>query len=247
MNVSEDSSEKNQRIEPKSTKISRHLLRLAWRMRDSEKLTEQEEDMRRDILAEFPRLGRAPLRQEIMDRKCLSMGQLDLLLNRLQSLDLLYLNPATQEIHVAYPFSTVPTRHVVRFIDWDEATLSFAQCAIDALGMHFMFRRALSIGSACEYCANPIAIEVVTRAITHYEPAATVVWVGTSRTACAATSICPTMNFFCSKEHLSDWRKNRPGQEGEVLDLGEALYVGKGIFEGMLESAPNEDWSAEAS
>jgi mercuric ion transport protein len=47
--------------------------------------------------------------------------------------------------------------------------------------------------------------------------------------------VCPTINYFCSPDHAIAWRQNQRDGAGHVLSLGEALYVGKGIFEDQLK------------
>lgn len=227
-------------IGPKASETARELLSIAESMlggRLSQAgIRPQEEAVRQYILSQYPLLGRAPTRQEIVAALGLrSADELQRILERLHSIDSLYLDHASREIRLAYPFSTVPTKHVVRFPDWDEAKPVYAQCAVDALGIPFMVGHNASIGSSCAHCGGPIAIEVLDGAIVAYQPAETVVWVGTSRSDHAATSCCPTMNFFCSSPHVQAWRQPQPDPTGHELNLGEALYLGKGIFEDLLK------------
>lgn len=224
-------------IRPAATEASRRLLDMMQASVDWEarrQLPKEAEAVRRHILTEFPKLGRAPLRQELADECHLTSSELDGILHRLHDVDLLYLNRNSQEIRVAYPFSTVPTNHLIWFIG--QGRQVYAPCAVDALGIPFMFRCDVLIQSSCEQCATPLTIEVRDGAIERCQPVEIMVWVGTCRTGHAATSICPTINFFCSSAHVTAWRQTQPEQVGEALSLGEALYVGKGIFEDLLES-----------
>jgi len=230
-------------IEPLATETAKRLLSMAesmlgWRLSQA-RLETREEAVRRYILTQYPLLGRAPSCQEIA--AALGLNGLDhvrAILERFHALDLLYLDPESREIRLAYPFSTVPTKHLVRFRDWAEAKPVYAQCAVDALGIPFMLGRDLSILSACAYCEKPIQIEVRDQRIVPCDPAGTVVWVGTAYSGHAATSICPTVDFFCSSAHAAAWWQARPHEAGHVLSLGEALYLGKGIFEDLLRSQP---------
>jgi mercuric ion transport protein len=192
--------------------------------------------MHRYILAQLPRLGRFPSRQEIAEHFYIAVPEVEQSLARLHAVDLLYLDPSTHEVRVAYPFSTVPTNHLVRFIG--ERRTLYAQCAVDALGISFLFQQDVSIRSVCEYCGTPLFMEVRDGAIMQQHPAGIMVWGGTERSEHAATSICPTLNFFCSSTHALEWRQ-REAEPGEVLNLGEALSLGQGIF-GCLLTSPNE-------
>jgi mercuric ion transport protein len=243
MRPSEETLGQIEPIGPLATETAKQLLSMAesmlgWRLSQA-RLETREEAVRRYILTQYPLLGRAPSCQEIA--AALGLNGLDhvrAILERFHALDLLYLDPESREIRLAYPFSTVPTKHLVRFRDWAEAKPVYAQCAVDALGIPFMLGRDLSILSACAYCEKPIQIEVRDQRIVPCDPAGTVVWVGTAYSGHAATSICPTVDFFCSSAHAAAWWQARPHEAGHVLSVGEALYLGKGIFEDLLRSQP---------
>jgi len=236
-------------IEPLATETAMRLLSmtesmLGWRLRRAG-LSPREEAVRQYILTRYPLLGRAPGCQEIA--KALGLNGLDdvrAILERLHELDLLYLDSDSREIRLAYPFSTVPTKHLVWFRDWPAAKPVYAPCAVDALGIPFMMDRDVSIESSCAYCKTSVAINVRDRSIEFCLPAETVVWVGTAYSGHAATSICPTLDFFCSPAHAAAWREARPQEQGHVLSVGEALYLGKGIFEDLLRPRPGVRSSA---
>jgi mercuric ion transport protein len=202
-------------------------------------LNPREEAVRQYILTQYPLLGRAPGCQEIATALGLNgPGDVRTILERLHEWDLLYLDSDSREIRLAYPFSMVPTKHLVWFRDWPEAKPVYAACAVDALGIPFMMDRDVSIESSCAYCAMPVVIKMRDRSIESCIPAETVVWVGTAYRGHAATSLCPTMDFLCSPAHAAAWREARPQEEGHVLSVGEALYLGKGIFEDFLRPPP---------
>ncbi len=195
----------------------------------------------RFVITQYPVLGRAPSPQEI----ALALGfgrdaEVQAILERLQKLDALCLTPDSRQIQCAYPFSTAPTNHVVRFVDWPEAKAAYAMCAVDALGIPFLFQRDVEITSSCPYCARPFAIKVCNLQIVERDPVETVVWVAETRTECAATSICPTLNFFCSPGHVEAWRKTAVKETGVVLNLGEALFVAKGLFGDLVSPVMNQ-------
>ena len=49
-----------------------------------------------------------------------------------------------------------------------------------------------------------------------------------------ATSLCTTLNFFRSEEHLRVWRAANPDVAGAVATVVEALKLGRRIFGGLL-------------
>ena len=239
-------------IEPLATETTTRLLSrtesmLGWRLRQA-RLDQREEAVRQYILTQYPLLGRAPGCQEIATALGLNgPGDVRAILERLHELDLLYLDSDSREIRLAYPFSTIPTTHHVQFRDWPAAKPVYAPCAVDALGIPFMMDRDVSIESCCAYCEIPVVINVWNRRIESCMPAETVVWVGTAYSGHAATSICPTLDFFCSPTHAAAWREARPQEEGHVLSVGEALYLGKGIFEDLLRPQPGAVSSASTA
>ena len=172
------------------------------------------------------------------------MSRLRTILERLHTRDLLYLEPDSRAIRLAYPFSTVPTKHLVRFPDWAEAKPVYTPCAVDALGIHFMLYRDLSIESSCAVCKKPLALNVRDGMITACTAADMVLWVGTTYCDHAATSVCPTLDFFCSSAHGTVWREHSADARGYVLDLGEALYLAKGTFENLLKVHSTPERSA---
>ncbi len=213
---------------------------LGWRLSRA-RLESTEEAVRVYILTQYPLRGRGPTCQEITDRFGFTHpSEVQTILERLHTLDLLYLEPESRAIRLAYPFSTVPSKHIVRFPDWVEAKPVYAPCAVDALGIPFMLRRDLFIESSCGYCKTPLTIEVQDRTIAACTTPETVLWVGTAYCDHAATSICPTIDFFCSSAHVGAWRREGPtSQAGHVLDLGEALYLAKETFEDLLKLHPS--------
>jgi hypothetical protein len=229
-------------IEPLATETATRLLSLATSMLgwDTAQLDRKAETVRRYVLTRYPQLGRAPRRQEI--GSALQGGSADEIqatLQRLDELDMLSLDAESQEIRMAYPFSSVPTRHLVRFPGWDGTAPVYAQCAVDALGIPFMVRQDAAITSSCAHCAESVAITIARGAIVTADPPTSVVWAGTTRTGHAADSVCPTINFFCSPDHALAWRHQQREAAGQIPSLGEALYVGKGIFEDLLRPTPN--------
>lgn len=76
-------------------------------------------------------------------------------------------------------------------------------------------------------------------ALASYSPQRTVVWTGLRYADnCAASSLCTVMAFFCSDEHLEEWRiANHPDIQGHRLSMEEAHELGMAIFGPMLRAA----------
>jgi len=211
---------------------------LGW---DQHTLSPQEDAVRQYILAQYPFHGRAPLAQEISQAVGLTPDETTSILEGLHEWDMLSLEPNSSLIRLAYPFSSVPTPHVVKFDQWSEAKPVYAQCAIDALGMPFMLHRDLSITSSCASCAKTMAIMVRDQSIVAHSPSDSVEWAGTIQEGPAADSACPAINFFCSAAHVEQWLQSQPNAVGSVVSLGEALYIGKAIFEPLLATRFHAD------
>ena len=223
-------------IVPTATDRAKTLASMAGSMLgwDQHKLSAQEDAVRRYILAQYPLQGRSPTVQEISQALGLTPDGTKTILQRLDAWDMLSLEPESSMIRLAYPFSSVPTPHVVKFDQWSEAKPVYAQCAIDALGLAFMLHRDLSITSSCASCAKAIAITVRDQTIVAHSPSDTLVWAGTIQEGPVAASACPAINFFCSAAHVEKWLRKQPNAVGSVISLGETLYIGKAIFEPLL-------------
>lgn len=224
-------------IEPTETERAKTLTSMARTMLgwDQHKLTAQEDAVRRHLLVQYPLQGQAPTVQDISQALGLTPDNTKAILRCLHERDMLCLEPESCDIRLVYPFSSVPTPHRVKFDRWSEAKPVYAQCAIDALGMPFMLRHDLSITSSCAACNRAIAITACDQTIVGHSPSETVVWAGTiQQEGPVADSACPAINFFCSAVHVDQWLERQPNTVGSAISLGEALYIGKAIFEPLL-------------
>ena len=211
--------------------VAEAMSMLGW---DHTTLNHTEDAARRYILTQYPLQGRAPSCREIEEALRVTGTEVQTILRRLHELGILSLEPGCFEIRLAYPFSSVPTRHVVKFEDWPEAKPIYAQCAVDALGIPFMFGYDLSVASSCAHCSKPITLDVRHQMIVTHTPTETVVWAGATRSGPAATSVCPAINFFCSSDHVAAWVQGRTDTTGAMISLAEAFHIGKAIFEPLL-------------
>jgi hypothetical protein len=137
------------------------------------------------------------------------------------------------QITAAYPFSALPTPHLVRISG--EAT-TYAMCAIDALGISAMTGRPVVIESADPSAGEPVAVHV-DRASSNWDPVTAVVYVGRTVGDCAGPSAsvcCGHVNFFATRAAASAWAASHPEITGGILDQARALQVGIGIFGPLL-------------
>jgi hypothetical protein len=197
-----------------------------WRKR----LSHEENAVRRFIFKEFPNLGRAPTKFEIAEALSMDGKEVDRILKSLDDSDIIYMKDS--EILAAYPFYSKPTNHKV-LLHGGKRSL-YAVCAIDALGIPFMYKRGVDIESKCAHCHDVIHIKIVDDRIVKHYPEEVLVWIGLKYSSHAATSLCTSLVFFHSVEHLDDWQSKNPDEVGTPLSLAEGMFVGKTLFENML-------------
>jgi Alkylmercury lyase len=101
-------------------------------------------------------LGRAPRADEVAQAAGLARSEVAAAWRRLHDVHALVLDPGTGEIHMAAPFSAVPTPYRVEAAGrwW------FGNCAWDAFGICAVFHVDGSIETSCPDCGEPIAVEV---------------------------------------------------------------------------------------
>lgn len=222
-------------MKPLRTENADEVLKFLNDMFDMDKklgrgLSRQEDEVRRLVLKKYPELGRAPRTSEIAGDLGVREETVTGLLRSLDKKDVLYLGPSG-EIGGAYPFRDQSHYEVVLGGGGKKVN---AMCAVDALGIPFMFKENATIKSSCTYCGAEVEVRVENGEVTGHHPRGIVVWAG--KTCCAtkaATSVCNTLTFFCSMDHAENWRSEKSA-EGWALTLAEALYVGKKLFEDAL-------------
>ncbi len=197
------------------------------------RLNQSEDETRKYILKEFAKTGKPPSEKAITE--AMRLPSLELahhLVEKLHKMDILTKEGC--EIISAYPFSAKPTRHKVIFKDGHEV---YALCATDALGIHFMLCKDITIRSRCPECENEIKIEVKDGKVASCVPEGVVEFVSSrEQCGCTAKTFCPFMNFFCSREHLEKWREKNPASgKGEMYQLHQVLEHGENIFGGFLK------------
>jgi hypothetical protein len=152
-------------------------------------------------------------------------------LSELVERDLVALGPHGQ-VAVAYPFSTMPTRHQVRT---QRGQTYWAMCAIDALGMPYLLHQAAEIrapepGSDCEII---VAIDPVAQTL-RPDPACAAVVVARTGDGCAAACACPHINLFASSAAAERYLAGSD-LYGAILDVATATAAGRRVFGDLLD------------
>jgi hypothetical protein len=113
-------------------------------------------ELRNRTYATFVELGRAPAAHELGNEEAVRAGW-----RRLHDEHALVLNPATDEIRMANPFSAVPTAYRVQAVGrwW------YANCAWDAFGILGAFAADGRVESSCPDCGEPYSLEVAEQTI----------------------------------------------------------------------------------
>ncbi|MHA2182736.1 MAG: alkylmercury lyase family protein [Promethearchaeota archaeon] len=232
-------SEKNIKIKPESSNKTRIIFQDACNSENLNakfglSLTNEENNVRQDILIQTPILGRIPAIYEIRSNfQHLSTDTFSRIINQLDEVDAIHLNESKTMIEAAYPFSGLKTDHLVKFKK-DSFKKIYAMCAIDALGIPFMLNSDIEINSKCFHCDDEIKVEIVNHEITSLTPKKPIVWGHMEYSCCAATSLCNNINFFSSEQHFKEWVEKVGKKKGFVLQIQEAFYLGKQFFEKRL-------------
>lgn len=185
-------------------------------------LTPDEKRVRDHILFFISRHGSMPNPEAIQrSLKLPSLEHTCVLFDSLIEKGLLYREPESKAIVSAYPVSVTPTEHQVVLADGRKV---YAMCAVDSLGIPLTFAEDATIASVCHHCRHPITIRIQAGKIVRLDPSSTVVWHKGILGDIWAEEACPFINFFCSADHMSQW-KNQAGfqQAGLTLTVEEAM------------------------
>ena len=160
--------------------------------------------------------------------------------------DLVQRDPATGAIRAAYPFSGVPTAHRVQLAaDGPDrsAVAVYAMCAMDALGIPLMLKRAAVVSSRDVLTGEPVRVEVVPSAASwtsRWEPEGAVVFARPEEHlhehgVAAAHTCCPIINFFASEANAQHWAADHAPTDGHIYDHEAALQYAAVRFAGVLD------------
>jgi len=183
-------------------------------------LTSEEVEILKYIFQTILKFGRTPTTTEMKLALKKSDGNIIRTLNELEKKDILLREKGTQEIVSIYPLSLKPTEHQILL---ENGKRLFAICAVDALGMPIMFDRDIKIVSQCEKCKQKITIEIKNGKIEWVSHPNIMIWSPDHQIAPAAEVCCPSVNFFCCKEHLEEWTKENPDLNGKISEIKQAF------------------------
>lgn len=141
------------------------------------------------------------------------------------------------EIRAAYPFSAIPTPHLVAIANGPTA---YAMCAVDALGIAAMLGRDITITSLDPQSGDPISV-IVHGGQAAWTPEDAVVVVGSQSASAedcchvpAAQICCGVINFFTGTHTASAWLDSHTKVHGVVVDAAGALQLGSDLFGQLL-------------
>ena len=186
------------------------------------------------VMAAFAGTGRAPARGELENIARAHDADPAAALAELAARDVIAFG-ADGEIRAAYPFSPVPTPIQVR---WAGGPLTYAMCAIDALGISAMLGRPVTI-IAAELGTGHIITVHANRDQARWDPRRAVVFAGeTGDQGCLSVDrTCGYINFFTSARAARAWAQRHPEVTGTVMKRQGALHSGIAEF-GTLMQAP---------
>lgn len=207
------------------------------------------DSVRTALLRHYAETGQAPALNVLAARTQLNEALIESLLAELCQRDLVVMEDG--RIVGAYPFTD---RDAGYLVELNGQTLN-AMCAVDALGIGAMCGNDVTIASRCRHCGAPIQIATQDRgqALAQAAPANAVVWLSIRyEGGCAASSLCTATAFFCSDDHLAEWRqKHQSDAPGFRLSIEEALEAGRALFGPSLVDATDDpvlaDWRARTN
>ncbi len=166
------------------------------------------------VLRSFGTTGHAPRAADLAETAAQYGTTADAVLAALHAGDYLQLGPDGQ-IRAAYPFSGVPTPHLV---DIDGGPRAYAMCAIDALGMAAMLGTGVTVTSADPGTGTVVTVTVRADGKTVWRPTTAVVFNGRLISAEASR---PGPSAEASKPGPSA-EASKPGPSGEACGPGPA-------------------------
>jgi len=207
-------------------------------------LSGPEREAWRYLITAYPERGRAAYAEEIQaalnldDPKAAEQA-----IALLDSVDLVKLQGGL--VALVYPYSVNPTLHEIHFPSKPEWQPVYAASAIDALGVSSLIEQEVAIESKCAYCDAPIHVGLKGGELVEAKPETMRLWVGKQAPIDvgkqtqgegerAAEAFCDAAVFACSDQHLAAWRGRTGQRDGYLLTLGEAAYVARGLWSGVL-------------
>jgi hypothetical protein len=185
------------------------------------------------VLAAFAQTGRAPMRGELERIARAEGADPAAVLAELAERDVIAFGQAG-EIRAAYPFSPFPTP--IR-VSWADGPVTYAMCAIDALGMSAMLGRPVTITAAEPGTGRTITVHA-DRDQARWDPQYAVVFAGATSGDCrhAADRTCGYINLFTSAQAARTWAKANLAVTGRILGRAQALSAGVAEFGAFMQT-----------
>jgi hypothetical protein len=187
--------------------------------------------LHRQLLSIFLESGRPPRPAEwrrLASGLGLSPGEA---MRQLADADLVHTDPVTGAVTTAYPFSGVPTPHVVRV---DGAPMLHAMCAIDALGVPLMVGRDAVITSVSPVTNDTITVERRGGAWLWQPATAVIVIAGTGAAGPSLDCTCPFIAFHTTAEHAAAYLQDAAPLGGRIITQSEAVDAAEAEFGRLL-------------
>lgn len=187
------------------------------------------QDLHQLVLTNFATTGAPPTAVQLAERARAHGVDLRHGLRQLADTELVFTDPDATAVTGAVPFAAGASTHRVHIAGGPQ---TFANCAIDALGIAAMLNRDIDIAST-----DPHSRETVT-ATCHsgqwsWHPPAAVVFLGSRGTGPITQRCCPVINFFTSADHATAYQHHH-GLSGVVLTMTQAGRAGALIFGDLM-------------
>jgi hypothetical protein len=196
-------------------------------------LTQPARQVHLAVLAAFAETGRAPVRGDLGRIARAHSADPAAVLAELADRDVMAFGEDGQ-IRAAYPFSPVPTAIEVT---WPGGPVTYAMCAIDALGMSAMRGHPVTITATEPGTGRTITVHA-DRDQARWAPAGTVVFAGATAGECcpSADRSCGYINFFTTTRAARAWADDHPAITGVVLGQAQALAQGVTEFGTFMQT-----------
>jgi len=185
------------------------------------------------VLTAFTAAGRPPPRGELERIARVHGGDPGEALAELAAADVIAFD-ADGEVRAAYPFSPAVTPIQIK---WANGPLTYAMCAIDALGMSAMLGRPITITAAEPETGRIITVHA-DRDQARWQPRSAVVFAGATSDEGrpSADRTCGYINFFTSARAARAWARHHPEVTGTVMNRQAALHCGIAEFGTLMQA-----------
>lgn len=173
------------------------------------------------IVNETFRQGKSPTISDVQERLKLPEGNVESVLDNLQEMGAVITDGDQISL---LPILQGAFMHEIELVD---GLKTYGACAIDALGVPFMFGVDAIIRSRT-LSGEPVIIEIQDLSIKHNNPET--LWVSWNET----DPVCGNTHFYESESEFESWLQSNPGQSESLIPLAAAIRVAQRWFENRL-------------